>query len=144
MALTDAERRVAAGPRWIATGDAGVRALVAWYMGWEPARQTAGRDWMAPYLAELLSDPYSAVRGVAERSLRTLPDFEDLDYDFVAATGIVGEESRARVQTAWAVRASGRSIEVPGPLLRAEAGVNRVAWERLVARRNNFPIALSE
>ena len=35
-------------------------------------------------LAELLDDPYSAVRFVAHRSLRTLPGFGNYDYDFLA------------------------------------------------------------
>jgi predicted CXXCH cytochrome family protein len=49
-------------------GDAGQRALWAWHLGWEGA--TGRGDWVAALLAELLDDPYSAVRIVAQRALR--------------------------------------------------------------------------
>jgi hypothetical protein len=35
-------------------------------------------------LAPLLNDSYAAVRYIAGRSLRTLPGFADLKYDYVA------------------------------------------------------------
>ena len=39
---------------------------------------------MAPYLAQLLDDPYQAVRLIAYRSLRSLPGYETFEYDFLA------------------------------------------------------------
>lgn len=68
---------------WLLRGDAGQRALTAWHMGWEPARQTSGTNWMAPLLAEALDDPYAVVRHIAERSLRRVPGFATMDYDYV-------------------------------------------------------------
>ena len=38
-------------------------------MAWPPAQQASGADWMAPYLAQLLDDPYDAVRFGAARSM---------------------------------------------------------------------------
>jgi hypothetical protein len=37
-----------------------------------------------PYLAQLLKDPYSAVRYVAQRSLKRFPDFAKFEYDYIA------------------------------------------------------------
>ena len=144
VALVEDDRAVASGPRWVATGDAGVRALVAWYMGWAPARETAGEAWMAPYLAELLADDYSAVRAVAGESLRTLPGFADLDYDYVEAKGAAGVEFRVRVQADWARSSMSKTVSNPGSLLPTDSGVDRGAWKQLMKRRNTLPIALTE
>lgn len=142
--LADNERLVAAGPRWIATGDAGVRALAGWYMGWAPARQASGEAWMAPYLAELLADPYAAVRSVASESIRTLPGFGDLEYDYVAAKGVVGVTARTRVQMDWVRRVKGETTSIPGPLGITGSEIDRQAWENLMKERNMLPIALTE
>ena len=72
-----------AGLVWTLRGDAGVRALLAWHMGWHAAQTASGTEWMGAALAELLLDPYDAVRFNAGRSLGSLPGFGDLEYDFV-------------------------------------------------------------
>jgi hypothetical protein len=69
---------------WLLRGDAGQRALIAWHMGWAPARQASGTNWLAPYLAETLDDPYSVVRYIGQRSLKTLPGFSRFDFDYIA------------------------------------------------------------
>ena len=53
-------------------------------MGWEPAKQISGTNWLAPYLAETLDDPYSAVRYIGQRSLKRLPGYDKLAYDYIA------------------------------------------------------------
>lgn len=138
------ESEIAAGPRWIATGDAGVRALAAWHLGWGPAREASGMAWMAPYLAELLSDDYAAVRYLAARSLRSLPDFADLDYDFVSARGGAGDEARRAVQARWAAgNATEREgTKLPGPL--GPTGIDREAWERRLEERDDRGLMLLE
>ena len=83
--LTEDERTVAAGLLWAMRGDAGERALTAWALGWAPAQAASGTSWMVPHLAELLNDPYEAVRYIAYRSLRTLPGYAGVDYDYVAS-----------------------------------------------------------
>jgi len=52
-------------------------------MGWGAAREASGTRWMPPFLAQLLVDDYDVVRFIAYRSLRTLPGFANLEYDFV-------------------------------------------------------------
>lgn len=64
-------------------GDAGQRALVADAMGWKDAQAASdGAAWLAPYLAQLMDDPYPAVRYIAHRSLRTLPEYKNFAFDF--------------------------------------------------------------
>ena len=74
-ALDADEQSVAASLLSLLKGDAGQRAIVAQSMGWAPAQQASGTDWMAPYLALMLHDPYDAVRYIATRSRATLPPF---------------------------------------------------------------------
>ena len=90
-ALTVDEASVAASALWMLKGDAGQRALMAWSMGWPDAVAASGNWWLPPYLFQAMVDPYDAVRLVAYRSLRTLPGYEEVAYDFVA-----GHEQRRR------------------------------------------------
>lgn len=69
---------------WLLRGDAGQRALIAWHMGWAPARQVSGTNWLAPYLMETLDDPYSVVRYIVQRSLKSVPGIGRLNFDFIA------------------------------------------------------------
>lgn len=95
-ALTDEQRDVSAALLHMLKGDAGQRAIVAWHVGWQPALAVSGSDWAAPFVAELLNDPYSVVRYIAHRSLRALPGFADFEYDYVADS----ESLRDAVSTA--------------------------------------------
>lgn len=76
-------RRVADSVRLALSGDAGQRAIIAWHLGWEPARKASGSDWIPPILGILLDDPYAAVRCVAGRSLRATTTLEPQGYDYV-------------------------------------------------------------
>lgn len=71
---------VAASIYWLLSGDAVQRATIAWHMGYPPAKQASGDDWQSAYLAELLDDPYAAVRYAAYESLTGYSGFEDLRY----------------------------------------------------------------
>ena len=83
--LTEDARTIAAALLWLISGDAGERAIAAWNLGWPPAQETSGTSWMVPHLAELLNDPYEAVRFIAYRSFRSLPGQADFEYDFLAS-----------------------------------------------------------
>jgi hypothetical protein len=83
VALSRDEESIAGGVRWTLTGNANLRALVAWHMGWEPALEASGRDWMAPYLGHLLADPYAVVRNIAHHSLQRHRGFERFAFDYV-------------------------------------------------------------
>ena len=81
-ALSADDRELAIGPRWILQGDARQRALVALNMGWAPAQQASGREWLYPYLIFELNDPYAAVRFGAWKSLQSLPGFAGYKFDY--------------------------------------------------------------
>ncbi|HEX6767259.1 MAG TPA: ammonia-forming cytochrome c nitrite reductase subunit c552 [Polyangiaceae bacterium] len=104
-------------------GDAADRAVLAWAFGRPEARAASGAGWEAPYLAALLDDPYSAVRFIAERSLRSFPGFSNLDYDFLA----LPERRRAARDAVLARFAS-----------------ERARIEALVARRDDRSVSISE
>lgn len=100
ISLTADQQTISAAVVWSLSGDAGQRALMAWHMGWSPARQASGEKWLVPYLANLLADPYAAVRYIAYHSLRKLPGFTELAYDYVApADDLV--RARERILEVW-------------------------------------------
>ncbi len=125
------------------SGDAGQRALMAWSMGWEPAKKASRSDWLAPYLAQLMMDPYDAVRYIAHRSLRRLPGYESLPYDFTAP-----EETRTA--QAAAVHGRWRSLSAMRPtrenrLLIDENGlIRQQPWTQFFERRDNRRVSLEE
>ncbi len=67
---------------WALEGDAGTRALIAWALGWDPARAISGTGWMPYLLSTLLQDPYDAVRWIAGATLRKEQRYADFDMDF--------------------------------------------------------------
>jgi len=89
--LTEDDQNTSAAVLSALRGDANQRALAAWHMGWTPALETSGRDWVTPYLSQLLTDRYSAVRYVAYHSLKRQPAFVNLKYDYLGTA----EERRA-------------------------------------------------
>ena len=110
-ALDADERTTAAGVLWLLRGDAGQRALAAWSSAWPAAREASGSAWMAPMLIPLLDDPYAAVRFNAWRSLRSLPGYEGLAYDYVAPA----ERRRQVAERAAAIAADSPARRARGP-----------------------------
>jgi hypothetical protein len=98
--LDGIEKQVAASVLWALRGDAGQRVLMACSMGWAPARDASGPDWMPPYLAQLLVDPYDAVRFIAHRTLKGMEGFGDLEYNFVGSPQELAE-GRRRALEIW-------------------------------------------
>lgn len=96
LAMNQTDQETSAALLWLLEGDAAQRAIAVWSMGWEPALAASGRHWEAPFVAQLLSDPYSAVRFVAHRSLTHLPGYDSFDFDFIAGPN----ELRKRRQAA--------------------------------------------
>ena len=79
--LSKQEKEVASSIRWILKGDAGQRAIAGWHFGWAPAKKASQTQWMAPLLAELLTDSYDVVRFIGYHSLKELPGFSEFEYD---------------------------------------------------------------
>ncbi len=141
--LPPEHRSVAESIVWTLGGDAGQRALAAWSLGWAPAQQASGTSWMAPFLAQLLDDPYQAVRLIADRSLRTLPGFEDFDCDPLAPP----EDRRAAVRRARSVWSRLGRPEVANPpavLLDETGAIREEFFYPLLARRDDRVVELHE
>ena len=140
--LTEEERSVSAIVLWSLRGDAGQRALAAWHLGWAPALKASGEKWEAPYLAQLLVDPYSAVRCIASHSLAHLPGFGDFVSDFEAKPE-EREQTRERALTRW--RKGGVPDRTGLELLTGADGklqLDRVA--ELLTKRDNTSMDLQE
>src|SRR5262245_6620013 len=142
--LSAQERSIAAGVLWAVQGHAAQRALAAWHMGWEPARQASGREWMGAYLALLVGDPYAAVRRVAEGSLATLPGFQGFAPDFVAPAETVAHQQQEAISR-WRRAVAGRPDRSGPHLLLDEHGAMDVAeLERMLSARDQRPVRISE
>ncbi len=107
--LNQEQQTIAASVLDLSRGEAGVRALTAWSMGWSAAQAASGSAWMAPFLIELLNDEYAAVRYIAYRSLRQIKGFAGFQYDYLGS-----EESR------WAAQKIARQLaaSTPSPIER--------------------------
>jgi hypothetical protein len=135
---------VSAALRWALTGDAGQRAIIAQAMAWKPAQAISGTDWMLPHLAQLLDDPYDAVRFIAGRTLRTLPGLSNFQYDFAGPPDHRRDAQRRVMSTFAQIR--GR-LPRPGDarlLLTADADVDVPRTLALLKQRNNRNMLLRE
>jgi hypothetical protein len=141
--LSEREEEVALGVWWPLAGDANPRALAGWHMGYGPAQRASGTDWMAPYLAHLLSDAYEVNRVVAFHALRTLPGFEALEVDYMQwPEGVT--QAALEVKRAW-IRRSPRDPRARPELLLLEGGtLDAAAALRLSGQRDRRPIYLAE
>ena len=98
--LSQDEQTVAASILWSLQGDAAQRALLAWAFGWKPAQQASGTTWMAPFLSELINDPYDAVRHIAYRSLQSIEPYQEFQFDYLAPPP-ERETASQRVMSLW-------------------------------------------
>jgi len=140
--LGDDQREIASSLLWLLRGDAAQRALAAWSMGWEPALEASGDAWQAPFLAQLLEDPYAAVRFIAARSLKGGKSFSELEYNFVDSPKH-RRAAREDVWDAWHLNTTGSPQ--PSPILiDAEGRVREDLLQRLLNERDNRPVQLAE
>jgi hypothetical protein len=111
-------------------------------MGWEPARKASGQHWLAPFLAQLLVDPYSAVRYIAGHSLQRLPGFQAFAYDYLA-TPTELEKARQAVLAHWqelgATDRTGAEV-----LLSKDGRLQQGAVSSLLQQRDNHSMDLKE
>jgi nitrate/TMAO reductase-like tetraheme cytochrome c subunit len=142
--LTADERTIAASLLWALRGDAGQRALMVWHMGWKPAHEISGTDWIGPYLSQLLNDPYDAVRLITYRSLRRIPGYEKFQYDFVGPQS-VRREAIVRAMNIWETRsAKARQENDRAVLIDAAGQIQMDTVRRLLLLRDDRNIGLIE
>ena len=121
-------------------GDAATRAVVAAAFGRADAQAASGSDWEAAFLAELLDDPYAAVRKVAGGALATLPGYSDFPYDFAASAG-QRREARQRGLERVAIRPRSGDPALP---LDQDGRRDDTRVRALLAGRDQHPITISE
>jgi predicted CXXCH cytochrome family protein len=138
--LTEKQKSVAASVVWALQGDAAQRALMAWHMGWPTARAAAGEDWLAPYLALLMQDDYPAVRYTAGRSLKLLPGFADLSYDYLATEQL--DQSARAIFARW--KETAHRHNDPALLLTREGQLQEAEARELLKSQNRRLIELDE
>jgi hypothetical protein len=141
--LTTDENTISAAVLWALSGDAGQRAIVAQAMGWKPAQQASGTAWMAPVLANLLDDPYDAVRFIASRSLKAIPAYAALPYDFAAP-----QPSRYAAQLStmrlWDRERQQLRTAMPAVLITDQGALDVNEMLRLLKQRDHRPVLLRE
>jgi hypothetical protein len=132
----------AAGVVWLLRGDAVVRAVTAWHMGWAPALTASGRGWQAPLLARALEDDYVAVRFLAWQALKKHDGFSDLDFAFDA-------DAQARAIFATGLLPAAYALAAPfagrDSLLLDERGhLREPAFAALRAERDTTEVRVAE
>ena len=142
--LDEEQRNTATGLLWGLKGDAAQRALIAWNLGWPPAKEAAGTSWMIPLLAQLLVDPYDAVRSRSFLTLRAILGSDAPDYDFLAPESD-REAVRAEVLHNWDTQADSRkSRGMPELFLKPDGQLDQEKFDRLLRWRDDREVFLSE
>jgi predicted CXXCH cytochrome family protein len=143
VSLTEEQQNTAAALLWLLKGHAAQRAITAWHVGWKPAQEASGSDWLAPFQARLLADPYGVVRYVAEHNLNALPGFADFRYDFLAPE----EELQRQVRKAvgqWQAQAKSLSHVGDQILIDRDGEIAESKVQALLRERDNRSVTIKE
>ena len=146
LSLSGEQQKIAAGVLWMIKGHAAQRVIAAWHMGWEPAQEASGVDWIAPLLLPLLNDPYPVVRHVASRSLDSVwPEkgvTTTLPYDFMAPAG----ERDAVYRSHREFFGENMPVLEPNPaiLVGKDGNTQQAALERMLKERNDRSVTIKE
>ncbi len=143
--LAHDEREVAGSLLWLLRGDAVQRAVTAWHMSWPPALEPSGKDWQLPFVAQLLTDDYSAVRYVAARAMMRFPAWKEEAYDYIGPPS-TRESMKRQVITTWATTALPPPADRADPiLLDAQQGSLRLErLNELLKQQDKRPTFLPE
>lgn len=125
------------------SGDAGQRVLAAWHLNWPPALATSGANWIPPVLAQLLDDPYAAVRCVAERSLRGQSDILSTNYDFTIDPA-KRTPARESVWEAWQNSTARAPVTHSAAVLLEKGEIKKADYDRLLRGRDEKRLRLRE
>ena len=137
----DAEQtEIAASVLWLLKGDAANRALAAWAMGWSEAQAASGDDWQSIYLAQLLNDPYLAIRLIARRSLETLAESADLKIKPLGSSSERGEAILSIIKQ-WDKDSHEAN---PALLIGPKNAVRTRRIDALLKQRDDTPMNLAE
>ncbi|MCA9072383.1 MAG: hypothetical protein KDA84_25840, partial [Planctomycetaceae bacterium] len=140
--LSEDDTEISATVLWALSGDAGQRVVTAWTLGWESSLANSGNNWQPAHLAQLLDDPYSAVRFVAYLSLKKFPGFEDFSYDF-AAPFKERKDAKERALAIWQQQEKTRP-HMSNVLIDREGKIRQSVVDRLLKARNDRSFNLPE
>ena len=143
--LPQDEEDTAAVVLWALRGNAGLRAVAAWVLGWDPARDVSGTGWM-PYLySTLLMDPYDAVRWIALQSQRRDPRFANLRLDFNTHIEEQRNIVREKVLSRWLREGLQATAEQRTAVLVTRDGkLDQTLFRSIYDQRDRTPVALCE
>lgn len=143
--FSEDEKTIAASLLWLHKGNAPLRIITAWHIGWGPALEASGTDWQAAFISGLLDDPYSAIRFVAMKSLNRLPGFESFEYDFLGTPPSRSEAAR-KALAQWKSRSVGRPTrQQPETVLMNERGeLLSAKIKQLLRERDHRPVSIAE
>ena len=142
--LSEEQKSISSAILNLLTGDAGQRAIAAWHMGWPEAQEISGTEWIAPQLAVLLKDPYDAVRYIANRSLTSLPGYEQWSFDFLTSPQ-KREEASDRAIAIWESLPESDQAGPRASVLRDAGGhLEAEVQQRLLKRRSDREVYLRE
>ena len=118
---------------------------MAWAMGWKPAQETSGTDWMMPFLVPLFEgDPYHAVRYIAQRSIRSLgPQYRFLEFDYMGLA-VERENTRKQVVDLWNSQSREPGSRRKELLIDNNGKLDMERWGSLANRRNDQRVNLEE
>ena len=142
--LDNDSKTIAASILWLLKGDAAQRTISVWSTGWNPAKAVSRNDWQIPYVAELLADPYAAIRFMSARALESLNADLNSSYNFVG-TAEEWTSERDRVIKAWQRTKTAQNPERHKRLLLDPNGIpKRNEVDRLIQLRDNRRIVIAE
>jgi len=142
--LSPEERRTAASLLWLLKGDAAQRAVTAWSYGWKPAHEASGKQWQAAFLSSLLEDPYAAVRFIAFDSLRRLPGFKEVKYDFIASATIIKQQAQSVLLQWNAIRDKRLPDDTSSILMDSSGSLKVEEISRLLQQRDDRHVEFPE
>lgn len=141
--LSAEHQTISAALLWLLKGHAAQRAIVGWHTAWPPALEASGTNWLAPFTAQLLSDPYGVVRYIAAQSLKSLPGFGDLHFNFLAGED-EGRKTTASIVGRWKSGAKTGGRKGAEILIDSDGELMEEKMAALLRARDNRPVTIKE
>ena len=117
---------------WLVSGDAVLRALAAWHLGWQAGPQPAAVGPAVPYLVTALDDPYAAVRYVAGHAVQNILPGAAFDY---LAPPDARRRAAAEILRGWLAQ---------HPMTESQTQAIDARIQTLVGQRDNTPVRAME
>ncbi|WP_197455232.1 cytochrome c3 family protein [Stieleria neptunia] len=139
--LTDEEKTIALSVLQLLKGDAPQRAIQVAAMERTEARDASGTEWLELYLLVGMLDRYDAIRFIAERAYKSLPDSKPIEFDFVAPPSVRSQIITERLDEYCEEAILTRDARV---LVDKQGKVDREWLHRLLEDRNERPVNIQE